>query len=366
MNTSDTDKNILYGLCRFKNINGITCYINSILHILQIIPIFSDFIIMGTFAGTLVEKFKEEDAIKNTVMFQLYKLFKISLSNDDFAITPTAFKNVIGQKDSTWNEFNHQDSQQFLTFLISTLEEEIGYKVDFIPGSIVETPLKDIPISNLLAQMAWENHQKREYSPLKDIFNGMTVIKNKCSCCSNISSNFEPFNTLQLAIPIKNLNIDKSKDFSLEDCLAHLIEEEQLDKDESTDCDLCGFKNRKFKTINIWRTPKVLIFHIKRFQNDNSKLTNNIKYPIYDLDISKYICDESPHKDKAKYNLIGINIHQEFGHFGTNSGHYTSLLKNRFDNNWYLFNDGNKPIPISNEKFLQNNSAYLLFYYRTN
>jgi len=269
MNTSDTDKNILYGLCRFKNINGITCYINSILHILQIIPIFSDFIIMGTFAGTLVEKFKEEDAIKNTVMFQLYKLFKISLSNDDFAITPTAFKNVIGQKDSTWNEFNHQDSQQFLTFLISTLEEEIGYKVDFIPGSIVETPLKDIPISNLLAQMAWENHQKREYSPLKDIFNGMTVIKNKCSCCSNISSNFEPFNTLQLAIPIKNLNIDKSKDFSLEDCLAHLIEEEQLDKDESTDCDLCGFKNRKFKTINIWRTPKVLIFHIKRFQNDN-------------------------------------------------------------------------------------------------
>jgi ubiquitin C-terminal hydrolase len=93
-------------------------------------------------------------------------------------------------------------------------------------------------------------------------------------------------------------------------------------------------------------------------------LTNNIKYPINNLDISKYICDESPYKNKAKYNLLGVNIHQEFGYSGTNSGHYTSLLKNRFDNNWYLFNDGNKPIQITKIDDLQNNNAYLLFYYR--
>ena len=202
--------NIIYGLCRFKNINGITCYINSILHILQIIPIFADYIFTGSFADILKEKNDSEQKIKNKVIYELYKLFKISLTNDDIAITPTSFKNLIGQKDDTWNEFNHQDSQQFLTFLISTIEDEVGVKVDFIPGASLDS--KDIPISNLLAQMAWENHQKREYSPLKDIFGGMTLIKNRCSCCSNVSSNFEPMTTLQLAIPVKNPLFEKNKE----------------------------------------------------------------------------------------------------------------------------------------------------------
>ena len=68
--------------------------------------------------------------------------------------------------------------------------------------------------------------------------------------------------------------------------------------------------------------------------------------------------------NKAKYNLLGVNLHQEFGYSGTNSGHYTSLLKNRFDNNWYRFNDGNKPQQIAKMDDLQNSNAYLLFYYR--
>ena len=41
-----------------------------------------------------------------------------------------------------WDEMNHQDSQEFLTFLISTLEEEIGEKVEFIPGGINLIPKK--------------------------------------------------------------------------------------------------------------------------------------------------------------------------------------------------------------------------------
>jgi len=359
MNTDSLEKiNITYGLCRYKNINGITCYMNSILHILQIIPTFSDYIFTAQFANIIKEKCNNDEAkIKSKVSYELYKLFKISMTNDDIAITPTSFKKLIGDKDDTWNEFNHQDSQQFLNFLISTLEDEIGVKVEFIPGILKD---EDTSISNFLAQMAWQKYQANEYSPLKDIFSGMTLIKNKCNCCSNISNNFEPFNTLQVSIPSK----DKLKEFTIEDCLDHMILEEQLDKNNLYNCDLCGIKNRAFTTRLLWRTPKVLIIHIKRFLVDNSKLTNNIIYPIYDLDISKYISDESPYKNKSKYNLIGVNLHQEFGYFGTNSGHYTSLLKNRFDNNWYLFNDGNQPIKVSKKEQLQNSNAYLLFYYR--
>ena len=439
---NQTNTDIVSGICRFKNIGGVTCYMNSILHILQMIPIFGDYIFTGQFAGTLKDKFNQflnkfleilkdktssnkliknainfelykifkmteykdnkipssfnDDArqeyndqnsqkfidilistledtirkdkvikhlIKNTVSYELYKLFKISMTHDDHAITPTSFKKIIGDKDETWNEYNHQDSQQFLNFLISTLEDEIGLKVDFVPGSRVSD--ETTKISKLLAQMAWENHQGREYSPLKDIFNGMTTIKNRCSCCSNVSNNFEPFNTLQVSIP----TTDMFKEFTLEECLDHMIKEEQFDNDNLYNCELCGFKNRAFTTRLLWRTPKILIIHIKRFLVDNfgnrtKKLVNNVKYPIYDLDISKYICEDSDHKSKSKYNLIGINLHQEFANFGINAGHYTSVVKNRYDNDWYLFNDGNEPRKATIREDLQNRNAYMLFYYR--
>ena len=66
--------------------------------------------------------------------------------------------------------------QQFLNFLISTLEDEIGLKVDFVPGSYISEETTNF--SKLLAQMAWENHQGREYSPLKDIFNNSVKQNN--------------------------------------------------------------------------------------------------------------------------------------------------------------------------------------------
>jgi len=94
----------------------------------------------------------------------------------------------------------------------------------------------------------------------------------------------------------------------------------------------------------------------------NKKIVNNVKYPIYDLDMSKYICDDSDFKKKSKYNLMGINLHQEF--YGLHAGHYTSVVKNRYDSDWYLFNDGNEPRKIAEREELQNKNAYMLFYYR--
>ena len=357
----------IYGICRYNNINGVTCYMNSILHILQQVPIFADYIFNASFGKIIKEKLKDSDEIKKFVCFELYRLFSISMGHDDLTITPNSFRNCIGDKNETWKENRHQDSQEFLTFLISTLEEEIGQKLEFIPGRLIE---KKTSISSILADLAWKNYQAKEYSPLKDIFNGMIMINTKCSCCSNISKNFSPFTTLQLSIPIKDSSNDRFKEFSLKECLDFMINEEQLDRDNKYKCDMCGIQNRAYNTNLIWRTPKVLIIQFKRFiVNDygirTQKLVNNINYPIYDLDMTDYIDNDSPYKHNSKYNLMGINLHQEFGFFGTNSGHYTSIVKNRMDNNWYLFNDEAKPILATNMDQLQQKNAYLLFYYRT-
>jgi ubiquitin C-terminal hydrolase len=334
-----------------------------ILHILQQIQIFADYYFTEQFINNL-----NKDSIKTTVSYELYKLLKASMTNDDIVITPTSFKKIIGEKDNTWNEHNHQDSQQFLNFLITTLEEETGTKVDFIPGNPMKSKMEisNFSILPILADCAWRNHQSKEYSPLKEMLTGMTLIQNKCSCCSNVSNIFEPFNTLQVSIPPTK---DIIKEFTIEDCFEHMIKEEQFDKDNLYNCDLCGLKNKGFTSRQLWKTPKILIIHIKRFSVDNygnkrKKLINNIKYPIYDLDISNYINDVSPYKNKSKYNLIGVNLHHEFSAFGIDAGHYTSIVKNRFDNNWYIFNDNKDLIKITKKEELQKNNAYLLFYYR--
>ena len=365
---NQSDDKIIYGICRYNNIGSVTCYMNSILHILQQIPIFADYIFNGSYNKTLIQKCNgDEDKIKEAVSYELYRLFNVSMSRDDMAITPSSFKKCIGKKNDMWDEMNHQDSQEFLTFLISTLEEEIGEKVEFIPVGINLIPKKQ-NISVILAEMAWKNFQAREYSPLKEIFNGMTVINTKCQYCSNSNNNYEPFTSLQVPIPIKNIKDEKEmvKNFTLNECLELMIKEEQLDGDNLHKCEMCGLKNRAFKTGLLWRTPKVLIIHIKRFGFNTRKLVNKISYPLYDLDLGTYFSEDSPYKNNSKYDLIGINLHQEFGFQGTNSGHYTSFVKNRLDNIWYLFNDGSTPIKATRQEHLQHRNAYLLFYYRKN
>ena len=125
-----------------------------------------------------------------------------------------------------------------------------------------------------------------------------------------------------------------------------------------------------FYIKSLWKTPKILVLHIKRFLVNafgipTQKITNNVVYPIKDLDLSKYFDPASPHKSSCKYDLIGINIHQAFGYGNNiNAGHYTSIVKNTMNNNWYLYNDSNQVKMAYTKENLQSANAYLLFYYR--
>ena len=92
-----------------------------------------------------------------------------------------------------------------------------------------------------------------------------------------------------------------------------------------------------------------------------SKILNQVVYPVNDFDISEYYHPDSPFKKNTTYNLIGINVHLGFGMGGINAGHYVSIVKNRLDNKWYLFDDANSVVELD-EETIQNRNAYLLFY----
>ena len=117
------NKHMIYGVCKYKNIMGITCYMNSILHILQQLPYFTIFIYDMMFEKNLKKKLlsSNNSDIQKYLIYQLYKLFKLSLDNDDSVITPYGFKQFICTKNSIWSELNQQDSEEFFSFLISLL-----------------------------------------------------------------------------------------------------------------------------------------------------------------------------------------------------------------------------------------------------
>jgi ubiquitin C-terminal hydrolase len=229
-NMTDTEENL--GVSRYNNIMGITCYINSILHILQQTPLFVEYITQAKFRENLIKKIKqkvytdpslnEDDLLKDFVIFELFRLFKTSLENDDSTITPTTFKALIGKKNDIWNEYNHQDSQEFFNFLISQLEEETGMKCEYIPGFNHQENTTGYSISdaikNSIAINSCNRFQLREFSPLKNLFDGMVQNNRKCMCCNSNSVAFEPFLTLPVSVPIKE-KTDLYKTFNIYDCI---------------------------------------------------------------------------------------------------------------------------------------------------
>jgi ubiquitin C-terminal hydrolase len=376
MSLEEHSQDIIYGICRFNNIGNVSCYMNSILAVIQQTPILIDYILTAEFKDIFIEKYKKDNEIDTakiieSILFQLYNIMKISHTYNNRIITPTSFRKSLTLKDSMWGMQQHQDSQEFLSFLLNNIEEEIAQKVIFIPGrtaDVIEKNAYNKPIFSLLNIMAnniWQQFIKKEYSIIKNLFGGMTYNNTTCEYCKNNSHNFDIFQTLQLSIP-------HNRTSTLDECMEEYIKVETVDKDNKIICDFCGRKNKANKQTLLWKTPKVLIIQLKRFRTNDygiisQKISNMVEYPINNLDISKYIHPESPYIDKNIYNLYAVNNHHSIGNIRTiNFGHYTTMVINKYDNKWYEFDDSNELNEITDKDDIINKNAYLLFYYRCN
>jgi ubiquitin carboxyl-terminal hydrolase 4/11/15 len=115
-----------------------------------------------------------------------------------------------------------------------------------------------------------------------------------------------------------------------------------------------------WKQFFLWRTPPILVIHLKRFQYDGmfrDKLDHLVDFPLEGLDLSQHVLD-SRVQQPAIYDLYAVSNH--YG--GLGGGHYTAFCRNADDGNWYEFDDSYVRQVEPNSVVTE--AAYVLFYMR--
>ncbi|EPE07342.1 ubiquitin specific peptidase 11 [Ophiostoma piceae UAMH 11346] len=153
----------------------------------------------------------------------------------------------------------------------------------------------------------------------------------------------------------------KKRGLTLDECLDEFEREEILSENDMWYCPRCKEHRRASKKFDLWKTPDILVVHLKRFSSSGwrrDKLDMRVDFPVEGLDITKRVLDRQTGKVEI-YDLIGVDDH--WG--GLGGGHYTAFARNFIDGQWYEYNDSSVS-RVSNTSSVVSAAAYLLFYRR--
>lgn len=134
----------------------------------------------------------------------------------------------------------------------------------------------------------------------------------------------------------KARQLRKKNGIALDDCLDEFEKEEILSEQDTWYCPRCKEHRRASKKFDLWKTPDILVVHLKRFSSSGwrrDKLDILVDFPVEALDLTKRVIDKEDGKEEI-YDLIAVDDH--WG--GLGGGHYTAFAKNFVDGEWYEYN----------------------------
>lgn len=147
--------------------------------------------------------------------------------------------------------------------------------------------------------------------------------------------NLETLKDAQLEAKVQARRMRHNRGISLDDCLNEFEKDEVLSEEDKWYCPRCKEHRRAAKKFDIWKTPDILIVHLKRFSSSGTrrdKIDAVVDFPIEGLDISHRVLEKADGKHEI-YDLIAIDDHMG----GLGGGHYTAFAKNFVDGHWYKF-----------------------------
>lgn len=128
----------------------------------------------------------------------------------------------------------------------------------------------------------------------------------------------------------------RKKGVSLGDCLDEFGREEILSENDAWYCPRCKEHRRASKTFELWKSPDILVIHLKRFSANRGfrdKIDVMVDFPVEGLDLTRRVASQEEGKSPI-YDLFAVDNH--YG--GLGGGHYTAFARNFIDGRWYEYN----------------------------
>jgi ubiquitin carboxyl-terminal hydrolase 4/11 len=128
----------------------------------------------------------------------------------------------------------------------------------------------------------------------------------------------------------------KKRGITLHECLDEFGKEEILSENDAWYCPRCKEHRRASKKFELWKTPDILVMHLKRFSANRGfrdKLDVLVDFPIEELDLTDRVVANDG-DESLVYDLFAVDNH--YG--GLGGGHYTAYAKNFFTDEWNEYN----------------------------
>ncbi|EKM81610.1 hypothetical protein AGABI1DRAFT_35800 [Agaricus bisporus var. burnettii JB137-S8] len=362
------------GLSGLKNL-GNTCYMNAPIQCLSATVPFSRFFNENRWKNAI--NYTNPFGSKGRITSAFAKLLYQMRGQDLPYVTPIEFRKSICQLRSQYDNSDQHDSQEFLSFLMDGIHEDLNRVI--VKPKWTQTPEQEAELERLppliASEREWKEWKARNDSIIVDYFQGQFRSRLQCLTCHQTSTTYNVFSILQLPIPH-----GRNGRVTIERCLDALFNEEILEKDDAWDCPKCKTKRRASKTLSLARLPPVLLIHFKRFEANgrfSDKIDTFVEYPMKSLDLTNYMpAPLPPGADKSELNgglpmsledprsqlpPYRYDLYAVTNHYGNlTSGHYTSFVASR--GGWMYCDDSS--IKSVEPKSVINQKAYVLFYKR--
>ncbi len=147
---------------------------------------------------------------------------------------------------------------------------------------------------------------------------------------------------------------------TLVDCFESFVREDQLDHDNMWYCKHCAKDVQAKKQMDIFRLPRILVVHLKRFKSkiisnylSQGKIQNFVDYPVREFDVTRFV-KANDGAQKYVYDLFAVSNH--YG--GLQGGHYTATCYNPVAKEWVECDDES----VTGTSRIVDPAGYVLFY----